>query len=236
MDEAYVLHRRSFKETSLLVEFWSLENGRFTAIAKGAKRPKSHLRGILEPFLPLLVAYQGKHDLKTLTQVDLLPGGLQLIGSQLLAGLYINELILSLVDKGLPMPEIFNCYKETILQLSLANLEQNLRYFEINLLIHLGYGLSFANTNDSEEEIKRDNEYFYLPEHGFLANPIRQVKILKVSGDSIIALKNRKLVTKQQLQEAKKILRLTLAHLLEYRPLKTKIFALKATRAGVNNE
>ncbi|MEE3169526.1 MAG: DNA repair protein RecO, partial [Pseudomonadota bacterium] len=69
-EPAYVLHRRPWRETSLLVDVFTLNHGRMTVIARGASSAKSPLKAQLQPFQPLMLDWTGRGDLKTLTQVD----------------------------------------------------------------------------------------------------------------------------------------------------------------------
>ncbi|MFO0152303.1 MAG: DNA repair protein RecO [Burkholderiales bacterium] len=59
-EPAYVLHATPYKETSLVLQLFSRHHGRVAAIAKGAKRPHSALRGVLISLQPLLVSWSGK--------------------------------------------------------------------------------------------------------------------------------------------------------------------------------
>ena len=63
---AFVLHTYPFKETSLVVELFTQNFGRVAATAKGARRPRSALRGMLQSFQPLSATWSGKLELKTL--------------------------------------------------------------------------------------------------------------------------------------------------------------------------
>ena len=56
---AFVLHSYPYKETSLIVEVFARDYGRVPLMAKGAKRPHSQLRGVLQTFQPLQVAWSG---------------------------------------------------------------------------------------------------------------------------------------------------------------------------------
>ena len=88
---AFVLHSWPWKETSLIVEFLSASHGRIAAVAKGARRPHSPLRGLLQPFLPLAIKLSGKSDIKTLGKVQVLPPFLELPEQYLAAGLYAGS-------------------------------------------------------------------------------------------------------------------------------------------------
>ncbi len=52
---AFVLHTYPFRETSLVVEVFTRSSGRVGLVARGARRPKSALRGLLMAFQPLLI-------------------------------------------------------------------------------------------------------------------------------------------------------------------------------------
>ena len=73
-EPAYVVHRRAWRETSLMVDVFTLNHGRMTLIARGANSAKSPLKAQLQPFQPLMLDWTGRGDLKTLTQVDVRPG------------------------------------------------------------------------------------------------------------------------------------------------------------------
>ena len=62
----FVLHSYPFRETSLIIESWTAEHGRVALVARGARRPRSALRGLLQPFTPLLLSWSGKQELRTL--------------------------------------------------------------------------------------------------------------------------------------------------------------------------
>ena len=68
--QVYVLHTYPFKETSLIVEIFSKEFGRVSLVAKGARRPKSALRGMLQSFQALEASWSGIGELKTLHGIE----------------------------------------------------------------------------------------------------------------------------------------------------------------------
>ena len=73
---AFVLHGYPFKETSLVVELFTRDFGRIGVVARGARRPKSSLRGVLLAFQPLLVSWSGKGELYTLLGAEWQGGNL----------------------------------------------------------------------------------------------------------------------------------------------------------------
>ena len=56
----------SLKETSLIAEIFSEKFGRIPVVAKGARRPRSSIRGMLQSFQVLLANWSGKFELKSL--------------------------------------------------------------------------------------------------------------------------------------------------------------------------
>ena len=101
---AFVLHTYAYRETSLIVEAFTFEYGRVAMVARGAKRPRSELRGLLQGFQPLLLSWAGQQELKTLIKAEW-RGGLPLVGgSALLCGFYLNELLLKLLPREDPHP------------------------------------------------------------------------------------------------------------------------------------
>ena len=67
---AFVLHTYPFRETSLIVEAFSRDFGRVSLLARGARRPRSALRGLLLAFQPLELAWAGKGEVQTLMKAE----------------------------------------------------------------------------------------------------------------------------------------------------------------------
>ena len=92
-DECFLLHQRSYGETSIIAEVFTKKNGRMSIIAKGAKKPKSKFFGYLVPFNKLSITYSGKSELKTLTSIDRnLARSKNTLTKTSYSLLYINEL------------------------------------------------------------------------------------------------------------------------------------------------
>ena len=60
---AFVLHTYPYRETSVIVETLTEEHGRVALVARGAKRPRSELRGVLQAFQPLTLSWAGTAEL-----------------------------------------------------------------------------------------------------------------------------------------------------------------------------
>ena len=100
----FVLHSYPYKETSLIVDVFARDYGRVPVVAKGAKRPHSKLRGVLQTFQPLQLAWTGKSEVRTLMSAEWVGGLGALEGDALLAGFYLNELLMRLVPREDPHP------------------------------------------------------------------------------------------------------------------------------------
>jgi DNA repair protein RecO (recombination protein O) len=147
---AFVLHAHPYRETSLIVEALTADYGRVALVARGAKRPRSELRGILQAFQPLNLSWAGAGEIKTLMRAEW-RGGLPLVsGSALLCGFYLNELLLKMLPREDAHPQLFRDYETTLGKLA-AGAEQApaLRQFEVQLLAQLGYALSLTHEVDS---------------------------------------------------------------------------------------
>src|SRR5215467_1201978 len=113
-ESAFVLHTYPYRETSLIVEAFTATYGRVAMVARGAKRPRSELRGLLNAFQPLLVSWAGTGELKTLIAAEW-RGGMPLpTGAALLCGFYLNELLLKLLPREDPHPKLWTDYENAL--------------------------------------------------------------------------------------------------------------------------
>src|SRR5215472_17488080 len=141
---AYVLHQRPFRDTSLIVEAFARDYGRLTLFAHGARGPRSRFTA-LQPFRPLLLSWSGRGEAPALAAAESAEAPPALAATQLLSGFYLNELLLKLLTRGDPHPELFDLYEATLAELrSAATAEAALRLFEARLLGFIGYGLNLA--------------------------------------------------------------------------------------------
>ena len=173
MEPTFILHRHPFQNTSWLLELFTLNHGRFSAVARSARGPKSRYRGQLEPFFPLLTAWTGKRELKTLTLAETESAPLILTGNALFSGFYLNELLIKLLHREDPHPQLFSAYQTALLELSKGSalLEITLRRFEKKLLEELGYGLNLSHTTDTHAPIQPEMHYQFIPQQGLILTP-----------------------------------------------------------------
>lgn len=223
LQPAYVLHRRSYRETSFLVDLFTHEYGRISALARGVRKAKSPTQGLLQPFTPLLVSWSGSGDLMTLTHVEANGALVQLQGESLFAGFYLNELIIGLLEKWDAHPALYHAYAAAIAALQASGLEQKtLRSFEKFLLEELGYGLLPKSNQDMFDP---DGHYRFVPEQGFVLSDIgdlAQAQNHIFSGKNLLAIANEDWCDESVLQDAKRITRFLLAPLLGARKIHSR--------------
>lgn len=148
MEPAYVLHTRPWRETSLLAELFTPAHGRVGVVARGARRGRRGAAGSLQPFTRLRCEWRGRGELRTLTLAEA-DRSLWLAGDVLYAGLYLNELLMRLLQREDAHPGLFLRYARTLELLAAGSaLEPVLREFELGLLDELGYGFPLDHDAD----------------------------------------------------------------------------------------
>lgn len=226
---AFVLHYRAYRETSLLVNLLSQHAGRIDVVARGAKRTKcnsSPLSALLQPFVPLMVNWQGRGDLYTLTTAEQADTPLLLHGDALLSGFYLNELLINLLHRGAACNEIFKLYQQTLYSLSQENnLAIALRLFEKKLLQELGYLISLDRDANTNEKISDTKDYLVITNHGCVEvnhqTPTFD-KRLVFSGRSLLAIHQNIYSDTQTLLDARRLMRVFFSSLLNGKPIKSR--------------
>lgn len=165
-EAGYVLHTYPYKESSLIAEVFTRRFGRVALLARGARRPRSAMRGVLLSFHPLRLSWSGSAELGNLMSAEW-AGALQpLAGQGLMCGFYLNELVLRLLPREDPHEELFDRYAEALTRLSLQeSLAVVLRTFEKRLLAQLGYA-PLLERDAASRPIDPDALYAYEPDRG----------------------------------------------------------------------
>ncbi|GAA5316178.1 MAG: DNA repair protein RecO [Candidatus Pelagadaptatus aseana] len=170
LEKAYILHTRAYGDTSVIASCFTERYGRIPLIAKGVRNKKSKQRQYLQPFTPLIISWQGKSALKTLTHMETQGVPRQLMDKRLFSGFYLNELLMRLLPEHDDHSELFYAYADAIEGLyGDADLEVVLRRFEFLLLNELGYGLNFVSDAQGLP-IKAEYHYGYHQEQGFVVS------------------------------------------------------------------
>jgi DNA repair protein RecO (recombination protein O) len=233
--DCWLLHRRPWRESSLILELFSREQGRLGLVAKGARGARSAWRGLTEPFIPLLADWTRRGELGTLTGLE--PGGPRrvLAGRALWCGLYANELLLVLIGRDEPMPELFEAYAVLLQRLAGSHDQAHaLRRFELALLEALGVAPDLAHDAASGEPIVTEGLYHVRPETGLVpvAAPGRQV----FSGQAVLALAEAEPPGPMLAREVRALTRLLLDFELDGRVLKTRELFRQGRRPSAPND
>lgn len=223
LESGVILHTTPFKETSVVAEAFTRDHGRVALIARGARRPNSALRGLIQPFTPLLLSWFGKGELKTLHAAEWQGGLAPPQGRALMCGFYLNELLLRLLARGDPHEALFAHYLDTLTRLAVcadAELEQILRRFEKRLLSETGYGATFGVDADGGAPVDPAMRYVYQPESG--AHRACGQEGLVVSGRTLLDLAAERFDSARTLAESKALMRGLINHVLGGKPLYTR--------------
>lgn len=220
-ESAYVLHRRAYRETSLLVELFSRHHGRVGVVARGARRGRSPLAGLLQPFRPLSVDWSGRGELGTLIGADPVRHSPLPPGDRLLCGLYVNELLMGFIARGDPNEALFDRYELFVRDLAgSGDREPLLRLFERDLLMSLGYDLGLLSEADSARPIEPDCWYRYEFEHGLVRVPGPGNERV-YAGRSLIGLAHGHFSDAATICDAKRLLAVAIDHYRPGRPAKS---------------
>ena len=169
LQPAFLLHRKPYRDSSRIYDFFTLEHGVISVMAKSVWRKEKggSLASLIQPFTPLLISFVGRASLKTLSKVELADNHKNLTGERIFCALYLNELLLKLVGRNIPYPELFGYYSRSLDALKIATyVEEPLRSFELFLLAELGYEIDLE-TDSTGSPINECANYLYEPAHGF---------------------------------------------------------------------
>ncbi|HBU30317.1 MAG: DNA repair protein RecO [Thiobacillus sp. GWE1_62_9] len=229
-EPGFILHTYPFKETSVVAEVFTRSHGRVALIARGARRPASALRGLMQPFTPLLLSWFGKSEMKTLHAAEWQGGLIAPQGRALMCGFYLNELLLRLLARGDAHELLYDRYLATLERLAgeaggtdserATCFERILRRFEKNLLSEIGYGATFDVDAESGSPIQAGARYVFQPERGALRAGGQPG--CPVSGQTLIDLAADRFDSQATLAESKALMRTLINHTLGAKPLYTR--------------
>lgn len=219
---AFILHHRPFRDTSQILDVLSREHGKLALVARGSRGPKSRLRGVLRPFMPLSMSWVQRTDLGTLTGAELHGSPLRLTGDALLSGYYVNELLLHFLHRHDPQPDIFDIYVHAIETLAAVDdVAHCLREFEIDLLRLLGYALNLDHEAESHAPLQPEAHYEYRFEQG----PVPVARAdgpLVFAGATLLAVAQRRFSEPDVLRAANRLLREVIGFHLGGKELKSR--------------
>lgn len=230
----YVLHKRAYRETSLLVDFFTLEQGKVGAVAKGARgNAKSDRKSLLQPLQKIEFELSGRSNLKNLGRLEASSASVRLSQNALYCAFYINEILSRALPEAEPISDLFHHYEQTLNQLldvksnSLSDFEPILREFEFTLLLTLGYLPDFAYAMDTGNPIDATLSYVFDPQGGFLQTHPGMINA--ISGACLIAIAKGDYQHEQNLEfatqarkAAKQICRMALKEVIGDKPIKSR--------------
>ncbi|MCY4264565.1 MAG: DNA repair protein RecO [Gammaproteobacteria bacterium] len=223
LQPAYMLHSMPFRNTSLLVDFFTLDYGLVRTVARGARREKSRYRFHLQLFQPVLISLAGRSELRNLTAVECNTIPIHLQGRRLFSGLYVNELLTRLLLNQEEHKELYLAYQDALLALQgKEEIEFVLRRFELRLLKELGYAFNLEHDCISQQPIEADQLYRFRPEMGFEPVPSAATVAEPTDiypGAHLLALRAGEFQETETAKTAKRLLRQALKVHLGNRPL-----------------
>ncbi|HKE96045.1 MAG TPA: DNA repair protein RecO [Povalibacter sp.] len=226
LQPAYVLHHRSYRDTSRILELFTPDHGRVSVFARGARGGtgrNASLMSMLQPFNRLLVSWSAGAEAGTLSAAEFAGTYAVLPADRVVSGCYLNELLLTLLTRHDPHADVFELYSRSI---DLLKTQPDplpvLRLFEKRLLEALGYGLALTHDAATGLSIDPDRAYHYRLEQGAVMTHGIAEGALVFQGASLLALAREQLHDVAELQDARRLLRAALDRLLEGRELKSR--------------
>jgi DNA repair protein RecO (recombination protein O) len=235
LQPAYLLHQRDWRDSSRIVEFFSRDHGRVTLFAKGVRRAGSGWPAVLQPFAPLLVSWSGPGDGGTLTGAELAGRPLPVAPACLMSAFYVNELVLKLLGREDPHPDVHEAYALALAALAEPAAEQRaLRLFEKRLLEAIGVGLDYAHLVGGGARVEPDAYYHVDPARGVTGPARPPGGPSACRGADLLSLGGEDLATPASLATARRVLRLAIDAALDGRELTSRRVAraLHGLRAG----
>jgi len=244
-DRGYVLHSYPYRETSLILQVWTQKHGRFAAVAKGARRPRSAARGVLVAFQPLALTWFGRGELKTIRTAEPAGAALPLAGASLLSAFYLNELLLKLIHRDDPHERLWDAYDEAVSALRDRSrraagvpgllaaepgvgdpraIEPVLRRFELAMLRELGYAVELGHDAETGTAIDASRDYWYVVERGPVPaeGAAERADAVRLSGLTLVHLDHGRFDDPRTAPQAKSLMRMLIHHCLNGQELSTR--------------
>jgi DNA repair protein RecO (recombination protein O) len=236
---AYILHHRPYRDTSRILEVLARDHGRLTVFARGVRGPKPRFGGVLQPFDLLLLSFQLGREAAQLTGAESAESAPPLPPGSLMAGFYLNELLLKLTTRHDPMVEVFEDYRRALSGLRAGGrIEVVLRVFEKRLLEAVGYGVDLTSEARTGKAIEAEGFYRFRASEGLV--PAAPGDADAVAGSSVLALAREELgeagergsAGERVLEDARRVLKGALAERLEGKELTSRRVARAVVLRG----
>lgn len=213
LEPVYVLKVQAYRESSVILEIFSARYGRQGVVARGARGRRSRSRGILQPFQPLLMSWRIGNDLGTLTAVEAAGVAPHLSGEAVFLGWYLNELVLRLLPRHDPHPDLYAHYAGALDRI-IAERDIALRRFEKRLLESTGYGFTMPLVQTPSDA------YRFHPENGF--EPVCVGARHAISGTALRDLIDERFAEPETRRQIRALLRMAIDWHIGDQPLRTR--------------
>lgn len=213
---AFILQRKEFQNSSLILDLLTAQYGRVRVVAKGARKRRDAAH--FQPFNRLLVGWRGRNELKTLTHIESRP--IPVPNDCYLAAFYVTELLLYLLPGQEEQGEIFTAYEEILQSLEHAYMEPQLRCFEIQLLTALGLMPDLLHQSESGQQVIDDGFYWLDVQTGIVAGDPHDPNSFR--GDRLKAVKLQDFSCADNLRTARRVLRQIIDFNLQGRTLQSR--------------
>lgn len=223
LQPAYLLHHRPYRESSRILDLLTPDFGRVALVARGSRRPATRWTAALQPFRELQVSWVARGELGTLTGCESGEGATSLASSLIYSAYYMNELILRLVERQDPHPQLYVSYSQALREMQEGQQASRvLRLFEKRLLESLGYGLNLTYDIVNKTPVREHVEYHYRLEQGPAAATTGSSGDMIFSGASLLSLARDELDDPRSLKDGRRLLHRALQLYLGDRPLNSR--------------
>jgi DNA repair protein RecO (recombination protein O) len=236
LEPAWLLHQRPFRESGRILELYTRDHGRVTLFARGVRGGGRNPGAVLQAFVPLLVSWSGSGDGGRFTAGE--PNGppIAIAPKCVLSGFYLNELLLKLLAREDPHPDLYEAYGEALGALvDPAREMRGLRLFEKRLLEGLGLGVDYSSLVDGGP-IDPTRYYHVHPGRGVTGEAVDPASDTAYRGAHLLALAAEDLRDEESLAAARRLMRGAIAEALEGRPLESRRVARALKGRGPRTE
>lgn len=224
LQPAFILHSRPYRDSSQILDVFTAEYGRLAMVAKGSRRRRrgGSAVAVLQPFIPLLLSFSGRSEMKTMTASEVASSPRTAVGARLFSGLYLNELLVRLLHRHDPHPTLFLAYGDALSALKDKQpVDEVLRHFEFTLLQELGFGFDLATDGMNGQALDADQWYRYDTDYGLVQQGQAASGLPVFPGNELLVMASGEFGEPVK-DTAKRLLRQALASHLGDKPLKSR--------------
>ena len=240
-----VLKQMPLGEADRVLTIYTFDMGKIRAVGRSVRRAKSKIAGHLEPLTHVQVSVSQGRSLDTITGVETvhsfrpLREDLQRVSK----GVYLAELVDSITADESPNIYIFELLLETLAHLQTAeDSRQLMRYFEVQLLWHSGFGPELFVCVDCESKLEPREHLYSCAKGGILCPGCRAssreslfpaslnaIKVLRFFQSEAHARVAELSVGATLLEELERVLRTYLRYVLDREPKSAEFMSLVAS-------